>query len=114
SPEFRNRLDATVVFDPLDPVSIARVVDKNLAQLRKQLAEKGVTIELSEAALAWLAEKGFDKLFGARPMARLIEQELKRPLADEVLFGRLAEGGRVKVDVAGDKLAIEVEAAAVA
>ncbi|MFM8410883.1 MAG: AAA family ATPase, partial [Alphaproteobacteria bacterium] len=112
SPEFRNRLDATVVFDPLDPVSIARVVDKNLAELRKQLAEKNVTIELSEGALAWLAEKGFDKLFGARPMARLIEQELKRPLADEVLFGKLAEGGRVKVGVAGDKLAIEVESAA--
>jgi ATP-dependent Clp protease ATP-binding subunit ClpA len=113
SPEFRNRLDATVVFDPLDPVSIARVVEKNLAELRRQLAEKKVTIELSEAALAWLAEKGFDKLYGARPMARLIEQEIKRPLADEVLFGKLVEGGRVKVGVAGDKLAIEVEGEAV-
>ena len=111
SPEFRNRLDATVVFGPLDPVAIARVVEKNLAELRKQLADKNVTIELSESALAWLAEKGFDKLYGARPMARLIESELKRPLADDVLFGKLMGGGTVKVDVADGKLAIDVAGA---
>jgi len=111
SPEFRNRLDATVVFGPLDPVAIARVVEKNLAELRKQLADKNVTIELSESALSWLAEKGFDKLYGARPMARLIESELKRPLADDVLFGKLMGGGTVKVDVADGKLAIDVAGA---
>ena len=95
----------------LDPVAIARVVEKNLAELRKQLADKNVTIELSESALAWLAEKGFDKLYGARPMARLIESELKRPLADDVLFGKLMGGGTVKVDVADGKLAIDVAGA---
>ncbi|HZR81821.1 MAG TPA: ATP-dependent Clp protease ATP-binding subunit ClpA [Candidatus Binatia bacterium] len=108
SPEFRNRLDAIVLFNALDPVAIARVVEKNLAELRKQLAEKSVTISLSEAALEWLAEKGFDRLFGARPMARLIESELKRPLADEVLFGRLQNGGSVTVDVKDGKLDLAI------
>src|SRR5581483_3437615 len=108
SPEIRNRLDAIVLFNALDPVAIARVVEKNLAELRKQLAEKSVTISLSEAALEWLAEKGFDRLFGARPMARLIESELKRPLADEVLFGRLQNGGSVTVDVKDGKLDLAI------
>jgi ATP-dependent Clp protease ATP-binding subunit ClpA len=112
SPEFRNRLDAIVVFNPLDPVAIARVVEKNLAELRKQLEEKRVSIELSEAALGWLAEKGFDRLYGARPMARLIEQELKRRLADEVLFGRLQDGGKVSVDVKDGKLDLVVQSGA--
>jgi ATP-dependent Clp protease ATP-binding subunit ClpA len=107
SPEFRNRLDATVVFEPLQADAIARVVDKNLAELREQLAEKSVTLELSAAAHAYLAEKGFDRLFGARPMARLIEKELKRPLADEILFGRLRDGGTVRVDLRDDQLVLE-------
>ncbi len=108
SPEFRNRLDAIVVFDPLEHGAILRVVDKVVGELRDQLGEKGVTIELSEAARAWLAEKGFDRLFGARPMARLVEQELKRPLADEVLFGRLAGGGSVAVDLRDGRLSLDV------
>jgi ATP-dependent Clp protease ATP-binding subunit ClpA len=110
SPEFRNRLDATVLFEPLQPDAIARVVDKNLAELRAQLAEKGVTLELSEAAHAYLEDKGFDRLFGARPMARLIERELKRPLADEILFGRLRDGGSVRVELRDDRIALEVVA----
>ncbi len=109
SPEFRNRLDAIVVFNPLDPVAIARVVEKNLAELHTQLAEKGVTLELTEAARAYLAEKGFDRLFGARPMARLIEQELKRPLADQILFGELQKGGKAHADVVDGKLTITCE-----
>jgi ATP-dependent Clp protease ATP-binding subunit ClpA len=109
SPEFRNRLDAIVLFNPLDPIAIARVVEKNLRELHTQLAEKSVTLELSETALEYLAEKGFDRLFGARPMARLIEQELKRPLADQILFGTLANGGTARADVVDGKLQITFE-----
>ena len=109
SPEFRNRLDAMVLFNPLDPIAIARVVEKNLAELYTQLAEKGVTLELTEAAKAHLAEKGFDRAFGARPMARLIEKELKRPLADAILFGDLAEGGRAFADVVDGALVLRFE-----
>jgi ATP-dependent Clp protease ATP-binding subunit ClpA len=108
SPEFRNRLDAMVVFNPLDPASVARVVEKNLKELHAQLAEKNVALTLTDAARAYLAEKGFDPHFGARPMARLIEQELKRPLADEVLFGRLASGGTVTADVKDGRLVLDV------
>ncbi|MBM4268473.1 MAG: ATP-dependent Clp protease ATP-binding subunit ClpA [Deltaproteobacteria bacterium] len=106
SPEFRNRLDAIVVFDTLPPEAIARVVDKNLAELHEQLAEKQVTLELSDAARQLLAEKGFDRLFGARPMARLIEKELKKPLAEEILFGRLRSGGHARADVQGDAIVL--------
>ena len=109
SPEFRNRLDATVLFEPLQPDSIARVVNKNLAELRQQLDEKGVTLELSDAAHGYLCEKGFDRLFGARPMARLIERELKQPLADEILFGRLRNGGTVRVDLRDGQLVLDVD-----
>jgi len=109
SPEFRNRLDAMVLFNPLDPVAIARVVEKNVAELHAQLAEKNVTLELSEAALAYLAEKGFDRAFGARPMARLIEKELKRPLADAILFGELAEGGKAVADAVDGAIVIRFE-----
>jgi ATP-dependent Clp protease ATP-binding subunit ClpA len=108
SPEFRNRLDATVLFEPLQPDAIARVVDKNLAELHQQLAEKGVTLVVSEAAHKYFAEKGFDRLFGARPMARLIEKELKRPLADEILFGRLRDGGSVRAELRDDQIVLEV------
>jgi ATP-dependent Clp protease ATP-binding subunit ClpA len=109
SPEFRNRLDAIVQFNPLDPVAIARVVDKNLAELHAQLAEKKVVLEVTEAARAYLAEKGFDRLFGARPMARLIEQELKRPLADAILFGPLADGGNAVADVEDGKVVLRFQ-----
>jgi ATP-dependent Clp protease ATP-binding subunit ClpA len=99
SPEFRNRLDATIHFDHLTPEVVARVVDKFVAELEHQLAEKHVTLELAPAAREWFVRKGYDKVFGARPMARLIEKELKRPLADHVLFGDLVDGGTVTVDV---------------
>ncbi len=109
SPEFRNRLDAIVQFNPLDPIAIARVVEKNLAELHTQLAEKHVTLELTEAAKEYLAEKGFDRAFGARPMARLVEKVLKRPLADAILFGELMEGGKAVADVADGEIVLRFE-----
>jgi ATP-dependent Clp protease ATP-binding subunit ClpA len=104
SPEFRNRLDAVVHFAPLEPDAVERVVDKFMTQLDAQLAAKGVTVELTAAARRWLAERGYDRTFGARPMARLIQEHVKRPLADEMLFGRLQEGGRVEIDAGDDGL----------
>jgi ATP-dependent Clp protease ATP-binding subunit ClpA len=98
SPEFRNRLDARIGFDSLTPQVMGRVVDKFLKELREQLAEREVTIELSEAARTYLAEKGYDRDFGARPLSRLIQDEIKRPLGDELLFGQLEHGGNVLVD----------------
>jgi hypothetical protein len=93
SPEFRNRLDAVVQFGALTPEAIERVVDKFVTELDAQLAARRVTIQLSPAARRWLGERGYDVAFGARPMARLIQQEIKRVLADEMLFGQLREGG---------------------
>jgi ATP-dependent Clp protease ATP-binding subunit ClpA len=104
SPEFRNRLDAVVPFAGLSPEAVERVVDKFVSELEAQLAARRVTIELTPAARRWLAERGYDPAFGARPMARLIQQELKRPLADELLFGRLKSGGRVDIDAGPDGL----------
>ena len=109
SPEFRNRLDQIVLFDMLEPAAIAKVVDKNLKEVHEQLEEKGVTLELTDAARTHLAEKGFDRLFGARPMARLLEREIKKPLAEEILFGRLREGGRVVADVEDDALVLRYD-----
>lgn len=108
TPEFRNRLDAILNFASLQRPEILRVVDKQLAELQALLADKQVTIELSATARTWLAEKGYDPAFGARPMARLFEQHLKRPLADEILFGKLQKGGRVKVQQKNDGLAVIV------
>ena len=99
SPEFRNRLDAIISFKPLSPEIILRVVDKFLMQLEAQLHEKKVEASFSDALKAHLADKGFDPLMGARPMARLIQDTLRAALADELLFGRLTHGGRVEVDV---------------
>jgi len=99
SPEFRNRLDATIPFAALTPEVVERVVDKFVTELDLQLAEKKVDLEVTAAVRAWLAERGYDATFGARPMARLIETEIKRALADEILFGRLKQGGRVVVDL---------------
>jgi ATP-dependent Clp protease ATP-binding subunit ClpA len=107
SPEFRNRLDAWVAFEPLGFEVIKQVVDKFVNELRAQLAEKKVTVELTEEAREWLARKGYDKLYGARPMARLVQQKIKEPLAEELLFGGLQNGGRVTVDVKGDDLTLE-------
>src|SRR6188472_1292414 len=97
TPEFRNRLDATVPFDYLPPEIVGRVVEKFVMQLEAQLADRNVTIELSSAAKEWLAERGYDKLYGARPLARVIQEFIKKPLAEELLFGRLVKGGSVKV-----------------
>ena len=99
TPEFRNRLDATISFKMLDEAIILRVVDKFLMQLEAQLAEKKVDIHFTEALKAHLAKNGFDPQMGARPMARLIQDTIRKALADELLFGRLADGGEVTVDL---------------
>ncbi len=102
TPEFRNRLDATIPFAGLPPEVIFKVVEKFIFQLEAQLADRGVTIELTEDATRWLAEKGYDDKFGARPLARVIQEYIKKPLADELLFGKLEHGGTVKVMVTGE------------
>jgi ATP-dependent Clp protease ATP-binding subunit ClpA len=99
SPEFRNRLDATIGFQNLPRDVIAKVVEKFVFQLEAQLADRNVTIELSEEASAWLIEHGYDESFGARPMARVIQDNIKKPLAEELLFGKLEGGGTVRVIV---------------
>jgi ATP-dependent Clp protease ATP-binding subunit ClpA len=104
SPEFRNRLDAKVDFAPLDPRVMGQIVDKFVVELEKQLGERHVTIGLTEAARKYLAEKGFDPLNGARPLGRVIQDEVKRPLTDELLFGHLVNGGSVTVDHVDGKL----------
>jgi ATP-dependent Clp protease ATP-binding subunit ClpA len=111
SPEFRNRLDAIIQFEPLDEQSIARVVDKLIVELEAQLDKNEVTIELEPAARDWVAARGYDKKMGARPMARVIQEHIKRPLAEELLFGKLAEGGHVRVEVGadGESLQLTVE-----
>ncbi|MDH3507378.1 MAG: AAA family ATPase, partial [Gammaproteobacteria bacterium] len=97
TPEFRNRLDAIIQFDPLDEISVARVVDKLIVELEAQLDKNNVTIELEPAARTWIATTGYDQKMGARPMARVIQEHIKRPLAEELLFGRLVDGGHVRV-----------------
>ena len=109
TPEFRNRLDAIVSFAPLDTEVILRVVDKFLMQLEAQLHDKKVDAVFTDALKAYLAEKGFDPKMGARPMARLIQDTIRSGLADELLFGRLAHGGSVTVDIKDDKVALEFE-----
>ncbi len=103
TPEFRNRLDAIVPFKNLAPEVVGKVVDKFILQLEAQLSDRQVTIVLSDAARAWLAEKGYDITFGARPLARLIQDQVKKPLAEELLFGRLQKGGPVTVGVEDGK-----------
>jgi ATP-dependent Clp protease ATP-binding subunit ClpA len=110
SPEFRNRLSAIIEFAGLGPEIIARVVDKFVAELAERLAAQKVKLEVSEAARKWLAQKGYDPRFGARPLGRLVESEIARALADQVLFGALSKGGAAKVDLADDKLVYSFEA----
>jgi ATP-dependent Clp protease ATP-binding subunit ClpA len=110
SPEFRNRLSAIIEFAGLGPEIIARVVDKFVGELAERLAAQKVKLEVSEAARKWLAQKGYDPRFGARPLGRLIESEIARALADQVLFGALSKGGVAKVDLADDKLVYSFEA----
>jgi ATP-dependent Clp protease ATP-binding subunit ClpA len=102
APEFRNRLDAIIQFASLDIASIKRVVDKLIVELEAKLGSNNVTIELDDAARDWIAERGYDETMGARPMARVIQEYIKRPLADELLFGSLADGGHVRVTVDDD------------
>ncbi len=109
TPEFRNRLDATVAFKALTPDIIRQVVQKFVLQLEVQLADRGVTIETSDEAADWLAKNGFDELYGARPLARVIQEHIKKPLADDILFGRLSRGGHVKVVLKDGKIAFEFE-----
>ena len=110
SPEFRNRLDGIVHFASLGVESIQRVVDKFLFELEEQLMAKHVHLDVSDSVRSWLAEAGYDPKMGARPMARVIQEKIKRPLAEELLFGRLANGGRVRVDRADGELALDIEA----
>ena len=98
SPEFRNRLDAIVSFHSLTPEIMSRIVDKLVAELNARMAEKRITVRLTDKARSLLAEQGYDNEFGARPLARLMEKEVEDPLADEMLFGKLAGGGKAVVD----------------
>jgi len=113
SPEFRNRLDAVIQFAPLDAPTIERVVDKLVIEVEAQLENRGVTITVDDAARRWIAQRGYDPKMGARPMARVIQEHVKRPLAEELLFGRLANGGTVRVTLAaeGDALTLDVRPA---
>jgi ATP-dependent Clp protease ATP-binding subunit ClpA len=109
TPEFRNRLDAIVAFKPLTPEVIRLVVQKFVMQLEAQLADRHVTIETSDEAADWLAKNGFDELYGARPLGRIIQEHIKKPLADEILFGKLIKGGHVKVVLKDSKIAFEID-----
>jgi len=105
APEFRNRLDGIITFNPLDASLMERIVDKMVAELQDRLSERKVAISLSDSARSWLAEKGYEPEFGARPLRRLIMQEIGDTLSDEILFGRLAKGGTVRIGVKNKKLA---------
>ena len=108
TPEFRNRLDAVVPFAYLPPAVVARVVDKFILQLELQLADRNVHIELDDGAREWLTKRGYDKLYGARPMQRLVQEKIKQPLAEELLFGKLVDGGEVKVHMKDGAPAFEI------
>jgi ATP-dependent Clp protease ATP-binding subunit ClpA len=104
SPEFRNRLDAIVTFKPLTPEAMETIVDKFILQLESQLSDRPVAITLMPGARAWLAAAGYDKVFGARPLARVIQKEIRDVLADQILFGPLEHGGTVTIDRADNNL----------
>jgi len=108
APEFRNRLDGIIQFKPLDMEIIRQVVDKFIFELESQLAEKRVAIALEPEAREWLAKNGCDPKMGARPMARVIQENIKKPLAEELLFGKLSEGGMVRISVEDNKLTFEI------
>ncbi len=109
TPEFRNRLDAVVQFKPLTQEIIRQVVQKFVLQLEAQLADRNITIETTDEAADWLAKNGFDELYGARPLGRVIQEHIKKPLADDILFGKLSKGGHVKVVLKDGKIAFEFE-----
>jgi ATP-dependent Clp protease ATP-binding subunit ClpA len=110
SPEFRNRLDAIVTFHSLTPDVMETIVEKFVLQLESQLAERRVAITLKPEARAWLARAGYDAVYGARPLARVVQTNVRDPLTDEILFGRLENGGTVTIDVGPDGLTFEYEA----
>jgi len=107
SPEFRNRLDAIVTFGSLKPSVMEQIVEKFVLQLEQQLAERHVAITLTDGARSWLATKGYDPVFGARPLARVVQKEVRDPLTDQILFGALEHGGTVTIGVADDALTFE-------
>jgi len=109
SPEFRNRLDAVVYFNPLDQKTVQQVVGKQIVELESQLLAKGVEIDIAPEVREWLAEKGYDRQMGARPMGRLIQDKIKRPLSEEILFGKLELGGEVKVRLVNGELSFEIK-----
>ena len=109
TPEFRNRLDAIIPFAPLSKEVIHKVVDKFIMQLDLQLAERNVEIELSDAARDWIADRGYDSKYGARPLARVVQEHIKKPLADELLFGQLVGGGVAVVDLIDGVLKVSVK-----
>ena len=109
NPEFRNRLDAIIHFNPLDKKTISNVVGKFLIELETQLDDKKVTIEITEDAREWLADNGYDKVMGARPMSRLIQKIIKRPLAEELLFGKLMQGGHVVASLENNSIKVEIK-----
>jgi ATP-dependent Clp protease ATP-binding subunit ClpA len=113
TPEFRNRLDATITFAGLTQEIVGRVVEKFVMQLEAQLADRNVTIELSSSAKEWLAERGYDRLYGARPLSRVIQEHIKKALAEELLFGKLVKGGAVKVTLKDNKLDFEITEASI-
>ncbi|MEN3952967.1 ATP-dependent Clp protease ATP-binding subunit ClpA [Iodidimonas sp. SYSU 1G8] len=108
TPEFRNRLDSVIAFGHLSAEIVSRVVEKFIMQLEAQLSDRHVTFELTQEAIDWLVRKGYDRLYGARPMGRVIQEHIKKPLADALLFGKLAKGGHVKVKVVKDELDFEL------
>ncbi|MBX9706660.1 MAG: ATP-dependent Clp protease ATP-binding subunit ClpA [Caulobacteraceae bacterium] len=112
APEFRNRLDAIVAFKALDSETIRQVVTKFVLQLEAQLADRNITIELTDDATDWLAKNGFDELYGARPLARTIQEHIKKPLADDILFGRLTRGGHVRVELKDGKIVFDITSTA--
>jgi ATP-dependent Clp protease ATP-binding subunit ClpA len=108
SPEFRNRLDARLQFKALDPGVMSRIVQKFIDELSAQLKPQKVRLKLTEAGLGWLAEKGYDPKFGARPLGRLIDEEIKQPLTDALLFGSLQNGGSLTIDAVGGEIRLEM------
>ena len=109
SPEFRNRLDAVIQFNGLDESTIERVVEKLLVEFEAQLEAKRVVVHMEDAARSWVAHKGYDPKMGARPMARVIQEHIKRPLAEELLFGKLVDGGQVRISVTADGSGLDLE-----
>jgi ATP-dependent Clp protease ATP-binding subunit ClpA len=109
SPEFRNRLDAVIQFNGLDERTIERVVEKLLVEFEAQLEAKRVVVHMDDAARSWVAHKGYDPKMGARPMARVIQEHIKRPLAEELLFGKLVDGGQVRISVKADGSGLDLE-----